>query len=48
MTKKTSTELKERIKISENALKLESNHPRLWNVILKNQIAIMKALEKSK
>ena len=44
-----STELKERIAVSEDALKLESNHPRLLNVILENQIAVMKELqEKSK
>jgi len=41
-----SKELKERIKISKDALTFESYHPRLWNVILENQIIIMKALEK--
>ena len=44
-----NTELIERIVVSEDALKLESNHSQLWNVILENQIAVMKELqEKSK
>lgn len=39
------SELKERIAVSEDALTFESNHPRLWNEILKNQVAIMKAFQ---